>query len=190
MCASDLREKPKLLPRILAWALVVFWAALIFVLSSIPGSEYPPHHESLNVVAHFCLYLVLGVLLTVAVSQSRLPLWQVAIVAFILGSLYGASDEVHQLFVDGRNADPMDWIIDTIATAVGVVGALFYISARKVTDSRERDAALTAGAAMQETSSTTDVPELEPLPVPNVEIKQEASEVEVEISAEADDERS
>jgi VanZ family protein len=34
---------------------------------------------------------------------------------------YAATDEVHQLFVSGRQGSALDWLIDTIGVAAGVL---------------------------------------------------------------------
>ena len=47
------------------------------------------------------------------------PVWAVA-----LTSLYAVTDEVHQLFVDGRACRFTDWLIDT---AGGLTGALVFL---------------------------------------------------------------
>jgi len=140
MPASDLREKPKILPRILAWILVAIWAALIFVLSSIPGTSYPEHPEPLNVVAHFVLYMIFGILLTRALGYSKMALWKVAIIAIVIASLYGVSDEFHQFYVEYRNMDPMDWVVDTLGAITGAIITIFYLSSKKVSRSRKKDA--------------------------------------------------
>jgi VanZ family protein len=36
-----------------------------------------------------------------------------------IASLYGATDEVHQLFVPGRNCNAWDWAADTVGAALG-----------------------------------------------------------------------
>ena len=42
--------------------------------------------------------------------------------ALALGSLYAASDEVHQAFVRGRPGSPVDWLIDTVGVlALGIL---------------------------------------------------------------------
>ena len=139
MAKSDYYEKPKRTSRILAWILVIAWMVLIFILSSIPGSGYPSHPEPLNVVAHFILYFILGALLTRALSFTKMPFWKVALIAIVITSLYGASDEFHQFFVDGRNADVFDWLVDTIAGIEGTLVMTFYLSAKIVSRSRKRD---------------------------------------------------
>jgi VanZ family protein len=141
MAKSELREQPKKMPRIISWVLVVALAALIFLLSSIPGSALlPGHPELLNVLAHGCLYALLGFLIAHALGYSKLALWKVVVIAVVLASLYGASDELHQYFVDGRFCDVWDWVTDTVGATVGSIVAVLVISAKIVSRSRKRDA--------------------------------------------------
>jgi VanZ family protein len=140
MPTSGLREKPKRIVRIIALVAAILWAALIFFLSSIKGSGFPSHPNILNVIAHFGEYLVLAVLLTLALNSPGQALWKTALIALAIASLYGGSDEIHQLFVEGRSADPLDWVTDTLGALVGAIATVWLISARKVKRSRERDA--------------------------------------------------
>lgn len=39
--------------------------------------------------------------------------------AVALASLYGVTDELHQLFVPGRMCDPADWLTDTLGATLG-----------------------------------------------------------------------
>ena len=102
------------LVRIAHWAPVVLWAALIFVLSSIP--DLATGLGSWDYVArklgHAAEFAVLGGLLMRALGREPLALG--------LGSLYAVTDEVHQAFVAGRVASPVDWTIDTVGVALGV----------------------------------------------------------------------
>jgi VanZ family protein len=43
--------------------------------------------------------------------------------AAVIASAFGATDEVHQSFVPGRNADVADWVADTLGAAVGALVA-------------------------------------------------------------------
>jgi VanZ family protein len=63
-------------------------------------------------VAHVTEYAVLGALL-VRATRRELP-------AFLLGVAYAASDEIHQHFVPGRHATPVDVAIDAVGVALGV----------------------------------------------------------------------
>ena len=101
---------------VLSWVPAAAWAGVIFWLSSrrtLPGPELPYFDK----VAHFGAYAVLGGLLAFATDRSRVTV----IVAVALGLLYGASDEIHQMFVPGRSPDVLDWAAD----AAGVITACY-----------------------------------------------------------------
>lgn len=97
------------------WALAsLAWMGLIFGLSSVPGPAFPHSVDFLSrfaTLAHFVLYAVLGLLL--ASAFGRRDTRTLALVVAI-ASLYGVSDEMHQIFVPGRSPDPVDWLADTL----------------------------------------------------------------------------
>jgi VanZ family protein len=118
--------------RLLAWLPAVVWAVVIFNLSSqsrLPGPEQPGFDK----VAHFGAYALLGWLAVWAADRSLLPL----AVGAVLGVLYGATDEIHQMYVPGRSPDVRDWFAD----AAGVIAAYFVY-----TRLRARRAAARGGA--------------------------------------------
>ena len=67
-------------------------------------------------VAHFSVYGLLGTLLCRALR----PGWRGAVLALVIASFFGATDEWHQSFVPGRDADVMDWLADTSGAALAV----------------------------------------------------------------------
>ena len=145
MPTSGLREKPKSTVRIVATIAAILWAVLIFIGSSIPNSGFPSHPNILNVIAHFCEYLVFAVLLTLAINSPTRALWKTALIAVIIASVYAISDEVHQYlsniyFASGRQGDPLDWLTDTLGALTGSAAAVWFISSQKVKKSRARDA--------------------------------------------------
>jgi VanZ family protein len=93
----------------------VAWAALIFVLSSIPdlGTGLGGWDLALRKVAHAAEFAVLGFLLARATRQEPL--------ALALGIAYAISDEVHQHFVPGRLGSPLDVLVDAVGVVVGVL---------------------------------------------------------------------
>ena len=97
------------------WAPVVVWAGVIFALSSIPSlaTGLGVWDTVLRKCAHAAEYAVLGALLFRAL-RSAAP-------ALVAGVAYAASDEVHQHFVGGRHASPVDVGIDTIGLVLGVL---------------------------------------------------------------------
>src|SRR3954470_23383319 len=83
-----------------AWWPAVGWAAVIFVLSSIPGSAYPSTNlPGADKLVHITIYGILGFFSARALrlrgSMKTLPL--IAATATI-AVLFGVTDELHQLF--------------------------------------------------------------------------------------------
>jgi VanZ family protein len=98
-----------------AWLPVIVWAAVIFAFSSIPslGTGLGTWDLVLRKLAHAAEYAVLGALLMRAVGREG-PAWA-------LGVLYAVTDEVHQHFVSGRQAAPLDVAVDALGVALGVL---------------------------------------------------------------------
>jgi len=44
-----------------------------------------------------------------------------ALISILFCSLYGASDEWHQSFVEGRSSDVMDWLADTSGAVMAII---------------------------------------------------------------------
>ena len=105
--------------RAFAWAATLVYAALIFWLSSQPNPLPALTERFWDKAIHFAEYGALGALLLVALRESRVAPLRAAVLAALVASLYGASDEVHQSFVPERDADVRDWLADTIGGAAG-----------------------------------------------------------------------
>ncbi len=100
---------------VLLWLPVVAWAALIFALSSVPSlsTGLGTWDTVLRKGAHVTEYAILGALLLRALGRE--------VPAFLSGVAYAATDELHQHFVAGRHASPVDVAIDAVGIAVGVL---------------------------------------------------------------------
>ncbi len=102
----------------------ILWCLLIFVSSSIPSAKLPRFVFKLSdKFLHSILFLVLAALAYRALThQGSFPsLSRHALVITLAFTLfYGVSDEVHQLFVTGRNASVYD-------VAADVVGGLVFV---------------------------------------------------------------
>lgn len=72
--------------------------------------------------AHCLEFTGLSFLFNIALMQTRKKPQYVQAVIFT--SLYAITDEVHQIFVDGRSCQLMDWGIDTFGAALGAIGFL------------------------------------------------------------------
>jgi len=139
MRSDSLREKPKQTVRIFATVAALVEAVLIFIVSAIPGTNISGVPEFANVIAHFTEYFVFAILLALALNSPRRKLWLAGLLAVLIASAYGVSDEFHQLFVPGRHCDPMDWLVDTSGALLGAALTIWMIAARTVKRSRDRD---------------------------------------------------
>jgi VanZ family protein len=101
--------------RLSAWLPVIAWAALIFALSAIPhlGTGLGTWDTILRKGAHVTEYAILGLLLLRAVGRE--------VPAFVIGVAYAITDEVHQRFVQGRHASPIDVAIDSAGILLGIL---------------------------------------------------------------------
>ena len=59
--------------------------------------------------------------------RTGMPDRRAALVAFVISSLYAATDELHQSFVDDRHGTPVDWAIDS----AGAAAAALAVTARR-----------------------------------------------------------
>lgn len=103
------------------WGPVVAWAAAIFAVSSMTfGGGGPGIPDWLS---HAGVYAVLGVLLSRAlVGGFPRPLSLAgALLVFLIGTLYGVSDEFHQRFVPTRHSSAADVAKDAVGTALGAL---------------------------------------------------------------------
>jgi VanZ family protein len=94
---------------------VFAWAAVIFAFSSIPSlsSGLGVWDTVLRKGAHLTEYAILGALLYRALGREAL--------ALAIGIAYAATDELHQHFVRGRHASPIDVGIDAVGVALGML---------------------------------------------------------------------
>jgi len=109
---------------------------MLFGFSSLSKLPSPPGELSYYHV-HIAAYAGLGALAVRALSEGRLRnvTWRVVWGAVAISSLYGVTDEYHQMFVPGRTVDVWDVAADAIGSVVGAsaVGAWSIIRRRSET---------------------------------------------------------
>jgi VanZ family protein len=110
---------------LLAFLPVVAYAGIIFWLSSQPNPlpMLPRDWLAHDKLLHATEYAVLAAMTVVALRLLGLRAGPALLLAVILASAYGASDEIHQSFVPGRSADALDWVADTFGAVLGAVAA-------------------------------------------------------------------
>lgn len=119
-------ESPTSLERIVRWAAPVSVAVLIFVGSSIPAGAVSPQLQLIpDKLAHFLEYFVLAATLIPAIAASwpaTAPLSRIT-AATLLASLFGVSDEFHQMAVPGRDPNGYDLLADACGALAGSISA-------------------------------------------------------------------
>ena len=73
--------------------------------------------------AHFTEYLILGCALVPVMREHG----KKAILAWVIGSAYAVTDEIHQYFVSERSCEIRDMCIDSCGVLVGVLIGLLII---------------------------------------------------------------
>jgi hypothetical protein len=99
-----------------AWIWPVAWAGVIFAASS-RAQVVDVNLSGLDKLVHLLVYGLLGVL---CCRLGRSP--RSAVLAVLVVSAYGATDEWHQSFVPSRSAEAADWVADTLGAALAVAG--------------------------------------------------------------------
>jgi VanZ family protein len=110
------------LRRLEPWLSPLVLMAVIFVFSAQPdlNSGLGLADTIARKLVHLAEYALLA-LLWARAFRTRMEVGRAAIVALIITSLYAASDELHQSFVDGRTGSPVDWALDTAGAAAATV---------------------------------------------------------------------
>lgn len=99
----------------------VLYLLFIFIVSGIPAAHLRPITD--DRIAHFFEYFILGVLLLIAAASfgpidRRLRLVGAS---WLFGALFALSDEVHQLFVEGRHPSWSDVVFDVLGMTASMI---------------------------------------------------------------------
>ncbi len=104
-----------------AWWAVGLWVAGQLVVTSVPGSAVPVDvRHPVDWFVHAGIYGMLGLLVARAAGLAAWPPRRLAWAAVAL-AVAGALDEVHQLFIPGRDAAADDWAFDALGAVAGLL---------------------------------------------------------------------
>ena len=113
----------------ITWSLVFLYMLIIFILSSFPYIEQPirvyyVYNFIITFIEHVIEYSILGLLLFFGFLSRNIDnngkTLNIALLAILVSTIYGITDEIHQIFVPGRNCDIIDVIADLIGSCIGV----------------------------------------------------------------------
>jgi len=144
---------------IIYWILLIIWMVGIFIMSNQPARISDSQSGGLidilskigldmnnifgqlsNFIvrkcAHFLEYMILA-LLVLNVLKLYFNMKQVVIITIVFVFLYACSDEIHQLFVQGREGAIRDVIIDTCGGITLVLIKLF-VTCKKTIDLKKK----------------------------------------------------
>jgi len=102
--------------------LIIYWLT-IFVATSIPGESLPETGVS-DKIEHLAAYFILSQFCSLLFLYQDKYLWikkYHLVSALIVVFVYGAIDEIHQLFIPGRSCDLLDLTADTIGAIAGLL---------------------------------------------------------------------
>ena len=109
-----------------SWTITILIAIIIFYLSTLAfyitgtGKIFPWKAT----VYHFGVFFIFGFFLLISLVKGKYPTF--ISIAIIFAILYGISDEIHQLFVKGRQFDTSD--ILTNSAGILLSGFLYSLS--------------------------------------------------------------
>jgi len=94
-------------------------------------------HTFIRKVGHFGEYMLLGITISLPLyTLYRVRGKRLFFIALCFCALFASSDEIHQLFVDGRAGSPKDVLIDSLGAFTGIISTqlLCYILRKCITE--------------------------------------------------------
>lgn len=93
--------------------------------------DYGFSQEFIRTVAHFCEYAGLGFFMHNAIFSYKAK--TLTLISILLSWAYAWTDEIHQIFVDGRAFQMSDLLVDLAGVTTGcVVFTFFIITLKKI----------------------------------------------------------
>ncbi|WP_288527389.1 VanZ family protein [uncultured Eubacterium sp.] len=141
---------------VIFWILTAICMAIIFYFSSRPANQSAGQSSVVTLFlqklfhtkaitehmvrkfAHFTEFAGLGFLINTALycstGKQKLPL------GIAIGSAYAGTDEIHQIFVDGRSCQFTDWALDTAGIVTGaIIFLILNLIIRKIIEHKKED---------------------------------------------------
>ena len=121
-----MKRRPTAAPHVSLWGPVVLYMGIIFFMSHQPDVSVPAGLTDKQ--SHSLAYTLLGILIVRALAGGlgRRISFATALLGILLTTLYGASDEVHQMFVAGRSAEISDVYADATGGAIGAFACFLW----------------------------------------------------------------
>lgn len=101
--------------------LIIYWF-ILFIATTLPSQDLPETHVS-DKIEHFTAYFILAILLNLTMmfqnkyAGMRRKAWLYTLIIIVT---YAALDELHQLFIPGRDCEFLDWVSDSSGVLLGL----------------------------------------------------------------------
>lgn len=105
------------------WLPVAVWATIIFSFSNGPVPSASPifwQDFVAKKIAHMLEYGFFALLLYRAFKGYGASTTKAGTLAVVVAALYGGSDEIHQIFTQGRESNIRDVVFDTIGATLSI----------------------------------------------------------------------
>lgn len=99
---------------------LTLYCSLIFWLSSQTSLPTPMLFMHQDKLAHLGAYFIMGILAWRFFKDYFDTPKTIILLSLCFCSLYGVSDEWHQSYVPGRDADVFDWFADTLGASIAI----------------------------------------------------------------------
>jgi VanZ family protein len=119
---SEIKKDISLRSAVFYWLLTIGYMGIIFYLSSLHNIPLPKLPRDFDKVLHLCAYIPLAYLFYLSLKKSGINKY-VFVLAVIFASIYGITDELHQVVVPGRDASVGDLLADAIGAFLGSLAA-------------------------------------------------------------------
>ena len=116
--------------KLIYFPLFVYWLIML-TATSLPGVDLPKVGVN-DKIEHFTAYGILSIFINLAILfQKKYDGIKkyFGLIAIPMIGFYAALDELHQLFIPGRDCDIWDWTADMIGASLGFL--LIYIFYKK-----------------------------------------------------------
>lgn len=134
-------ESPRTVPAWLAVGAPLAVMVTIFYLSSRPHlPDLDGSRDLQSIVGHFTAYAALGAALSGLLRWMGWGATRALLVAIVLATLYGVTDELHQSFVPNRTPDSKDLLVDFLGATAGALVAMRFLDWRNDSASATSDA--------------------------------------------------
>ena len=115
---------------------LIFYWALIFILTTLPGNVIVNSIKLSDKVEHILAYFGLAFLLMFFFRflKSHYLILKRLFFTLLIAMFYAGFDEIHQMFIPKRQADFLDFIADTLGAIIGIFVAeiIIYFGDRKM----------------------------------------------------------